>query len=251
MVASVAVLSDIHGVAPALDAVLGDPALLAADHIVVTGDLASGPQPIDVLDRLVTLGGNVTMIRGNADRELVSLARGEPIEIPDDVSSWATHQLGEHHVDLLAGLPETVTLDIDGFGPVLFCHATPRSDSDVVLVDSSVGRWTSASAAVADEVGTVVCGHTHMPFMRLVDRRLVINPGSVGMPYGRAGGHWALLHDGSTTFHRAEFDLDAAVSTVIDGSAYPDREEWASYFVRAQAGDVEAIDAFTPADDRR
>ena len=67
-----------------------------------------------------------------------------------------------------------------------FCHGTPRDDNEVVLVDTRLERWAEAFAGLPDEVRTVVCGHTHMPFARLVDRRLVVNPGSVGMPYGRA-----------------------------------------------------------------
>ena len=69
MVSSVAVLSDIHGVMPALDAVLAEPDLQRADRIVLTGDIAAGPQPTEVLDRLLGLGDKVVWVRGNADRE--------------------------------------------------------------------------------------------------------------------------------------------------------------------------------------
>ena len=81
---SVAVLSDIHGVLPALDAVLTEPDVIAAERIVVTGDIAAGPQPTQVLDRLAELGDRVTLVRGNADRELVDLARS-----PGQASSFA------------------------------------------------------------------------------------------------------------------------------------------------------------------
>ena len=64
MISSVAVLSDTHGVLPAVDAVLAEPAVAAADRIVVTGDIAAGPQPIAVLDRLLELGDRVTLVRG-------------------------------------------------------------------------------------------------------------------------------------------------------------------------------------------
>ena len=72
MATSVAVLSDIHGVLPALDAVLAEPAVRSAERIVLTGDIAAGPQPVQVLDRLLGLGDRVTWVRGNADRELWS-----------------------------------------------------------------------------------------------------------------------------------------------------------------------------------
>ena len=74
MVGSVAVLSDLHGVLPVLDAVLAEPDVCGADLIVVTGDHAAGPQPVAVLDRLAGLGDRVVLVRGNADRELVALA---------------------------------------------------------------------------------------------------------------------------------------------------------------------------------
>ncbi|MDF8265044.1 metallophosphoesterase family protein [Luteipulveratus flavus] len=82
MISSVAVLSDIHGVLPALDAVLEEPDVRAADRIVLTGDIAAGPQPVATLDRLSALDDRVVWVRGNADRELVACARGPPRTTP-------------------------------------------------------------------------------------------------------------------------------------------------------------------------
>jgi predicted phosphodiesterase len=83
MLDRVAVLSDIHGALPALEAVLAEPDVAAADLIVLTGDIAAGPQPVEVLDTLVGLGDRVLLVRGNADRELVALARGLDAVVPD------------------------------------------------------------------------------------------------------------------------------------------------------------------------
>jgi diadenosine tetraphosphatase ApaH/serine/threonine PP2A family protein phosphatase len=163
---------------------------------------------------------------------------------------WAAAQLTPAHVELLAGLPHPVVRAVRGFGPVLFCHGSPRDDNEVVLVDTRLERWAEAFAGVPAEVRTVVCGHTHMPFVRLVDRRLVVNPGSIGMPYGRPGGHWALLRDGDVSLRRVEIDVAAAVAAVIDGSAYPDRAEWADEYIRGRASDADAIAAFGPRDGR-
>ena len=85
---------------------------------------------------------------------------------------------------------------------------------------------------------TVVCGHTHMPFTRLAHGRLVVNPGSVGMPYGRAGAHGALLADGVVTLRRSVYDAGAACAAIRDQSGYPDAAEWADYFVHARASDA-------------
>ncbi|SDU65281.1 metallophosphoesterase family protein [Jiangella alkaliphila] len=248
MVASVAVLSDVHGALPALEAVLAEPDVRAAERIVLTGDIAAGPLPVETLDLLVSLGDRVTWVRGNADRELVAVARGGTSGI--DVSDWAGRQLRPDQVDLLAALPHPVTLDVDGFGPVSFCHGTPRDDDEVVLVDSSLERWAEVLSTVPGDVRTVVCGHTHMPFQRLVDRRLVVNPGSVGMPYGRPGPHWALLRDGVVTLRRTAVDPDALADAVVAASAYPGARAWADAYARTVHSDAEALTVFAPRDGR-
>jgi predicted phosphodiesterase len=164
---TVAVLSGIHGVLPALESVLAEPEVAGADRIVLTGDLAAGPLPRETLDLLAPL------------------ATGR------------------------SGLPLTAVLEVAGLGTVLFCHATPRDDEEVVLADSRLERWAEVLGSVGPEVGVVVCGHTHMPFSRLAHGRLVVNPGSVGMPYGRPGAHWALLGPGAQ-LRRTMFDPGTA-----------------------------------------
>ncbi|KAB7846406.1 metallophosphoesterase family protein [Streptomyces mobaraensis] len=252
MVASVAVLSDVHGVLPALEAVLAEPDVTAADLIVVTGDHAAGPQPLEALDRLRALGDRALLVRGNADRELAALARGEMA--PDDAwepDLWAARRLRDEDVELLANLPHPVTMEVDGFdGRVVFCHGTPRDDAEVVLVDTRLDRWAEVFAELPDDVRTVVCGHTHMPYARLVDRRLVVNSGSVGMPYGRPGASWALLRDGQVHLRHTPFDVDAAVDRVATESSYPAARAWADHYVRARTTDAEALRAFGPRDGR-
>lgn len=250
MVDSIAVLSDIHGVLPALDAVLGEPDVQTADRIVVTGDIAAGPQPVEVLNRLLDLDERVVWVRGNADRELVTLARGGGADIPDPIAPWAAARLGPDLVEWLDQLPHPVVLAVDGFGDIVCCHGTPRDDEEVVLVDSRLDRWAEVLAELPDSVTTVVCGHTHMPFTRLAHGRLVVNPGSVGMPYGRAGAHWALLAGGVVALRRTEFDIDAACAAITAASSYPDVAEWVDYFLHARAGDAEALRVFAPRDGR-
>jgi predicted phosphodiesterase len=248
MVASVAVLSDIHGVLPVLEAVLAEPDVQSADLVVVTGDHAAGPMPVETLDAVAALGERCVLVRGNADRELVEVARGGSSEHAESV--WAGAQLRTDQVGLLAGLPHPVTLTVDGFGPVVFCHGSPRDDDDVVLVDTRLERWAEVFADLPAEVQTVVCGHTHMPFARLVDRRLVLNPGSVGMPYGRAGGAWALLRGGQVSLRHTPVDVDAVCRRIIAESAYPDREAWADEYVRSRHSDAVALTVFAPRDGR-
>jgi putative phosphoesterase len=248
MEASVAVLSDIHGVLPVLDAVLAEPDVAAAERIVVTGDHAAGPLPVEVLDRLVGLGDRCLLVRGNADRELVEVARGRDSSI--DVSNWAGRRLRPDQVELLDGLPHPLRLEVAGFGTVVFCHGTPRDDDEVVLVDTRMSHWAEVFADLDDADRVVVCGHTHMPFARLVDRRLVVNSGSIGMPYGRAGGSWAMLRDGQVELRHTPIDIEDAVAAVVAESAYADRQAWADEYVRSANSDAGAVAAFGPRDGR-
>jgi len=248
VVSSVAVLSDVHGVLPVLDAVLAEPDVEAAELIVITGDHAAGPMPVPVLDRLTGLGDRCRLVRGNADRELVAIRNGDWSEHPE--SRWAAEQLRPDQVRLLAELPHPVHLAVEGFGSVVFCHGTPRDDEEVVLVDTRLEKWAEVFVGLEADVRTVVCGHTHMPFIRLVDRRLVINPGSIGMPYGRAGGAWALLRDGQVALRHTAVDVDAAIAAVIAGSSYPDRSAWAQEYLRSANSDADALQAFGPRDGR-
>ncbi|RYY48116.1 MAG: metallophosphoesterase [Actinomycetales bacterium] len=252
MLSTVAVLSDVHGVLPALEAVLAEPGVADADLVVVTGDHTWGPQPAEVLDRLRGLGAAVLLVRGNADRELLQMSRGIDVGLADDpLSVWGAGQMTTAHQELLDAMPEQVTLEIEGFGPVRFCHATPRDDQEVVLVDSRLERWAEVLADLPDDVRTVVCGHTHMPFLRLVDRRLVVNPGSVGLPYGHDGASWAVLSGGQVTFGRTALDHDQLVRDVVAGSSWTGVAAWAEETLRRPAGDVEALTTFGPRDGRR
>jgi putative phosphoesterase len=247
----IAVLSDIHGVVPALEAVLAEPDVRSADRIVLTGDLAAGPQPVETLDSLSALGDRAIWVRGNADRELVTLSRGGQTSIPDPIAPWAAAQLRPDQVKLLDSLPLSVTLDLGPLGHTVFCHATPRDDEEVVLVDSRLERWAEVFSTLDETVSTVVCGHTHMPFVRLAHGRLVVNPGSVGMPYGGAGAHWAVLSDdGGVTLRVTQFDMDAACARMTAESSYPDAGGWADYYVRSRASDADALGTFGPRDGR-
>ncbi|GIL30673.1 metallophosphoesterase family protein [Actinocatenispora comari] len=245
-----AVLADIHGHLPALDAVLADVEAAGVDALVLNGDIATGPMPAETLDRLLALGDRAIWVGGNADRELVEECDGRlPTDLPDLVTlptRYAASRLTRAHRDLLAGLPLTVTLDVDGLGPTLFCHASSRSDTEMVLVDSPVDRYRQAFANSAER--TVVLGHTHMPFDRLADRRRFVNPGSVGMPYGEPGAYWALLGPHVTLRH-TRYDLAAAADALRAAAPdYPDIDEFVAENVRTVPSDAEALAVFTPQD---
>jgi putative phosphoesterase len=189
----IAALYDIHGNLPALDAVLAE---VDAEVIVVGGDFSVGPQPAETVERLRSLDGEVRFIRGNAEREVFQEEAGlAPPEIIDVVRA----QLSQEQLAFLKGLPLTTTV-----GDVLFCHATPRSDEEILTRDSADERWRDALFGV--DAGLVVCGHTHVQFERRVGDVRLVNAGSIGMPYEDApGAYWALLSGSDVELRRTGY----------------------------------------------
>lgn len=238
----VAVLADIHGNLPALEAVLAEQDIAAADRIVLLGDIALGPMPVESLELLASLGDRAVWVHGNCEREVVSAYDGTSVPGPNSDGARGTASLlGRRHRDLLDGLPLLVPLDVIGLGPVLFCHATPRRDDEFVLVDSPLPVWERALSGVDQPV--VVMGHTHMPFDRLVGGRRAVNPGSVGMSYGAAGACWALLGPG-VELRRTRYDVERAAERIRSGG-HPDAAAWARDYVVSPPDDAEALAVFT------
>jgi predicted phosphodiesterase len=244
----VAVLADIHGNLPALDAVLTDVWQAGPDLIVLNGDIADGPMPAQTLGRLAELGDRAVWVRGHADRRLVDAFDGN-FMIPGldtdpsaDWFEWCAARLNRYYRDLLADLPPLVTLNVDGLGPVAFCHATARDDGEYILVDSPIAHYRGAFAGVAEP--TVVVGHTHMPFDRLAAGQRVINAGSVGLQYGHQGASWAMLGP-DITLRRTRYDADAAAAVLWSAARDLPGIEGFTGNVRTPASDQEALKAFT------
>ena len=251
MIRSIAVLSDTHGVVPCLNAVLGEPDVERADAVVVTGDLAARPQPTQVLDRLLELGDRLALVRGNADRDLVTAARGGQLpEGTPAVDLWAASTLSDFHVELLDGLQHPVTLTLQGVGDVLFCHGSPRDDNEVVLVDTGPSQWAKVLSDVPDSVRIVCCGHTHTPFARLVNRRWVVNSGSIGMPYGSSGAPWILLDAQGLHLRTTPIDPHLVARSIVEESGFPDAPTWIRDYVLASPSDLNALQAFALRDGR-
>jgi predicted phosphodiesterase len=202
----VAALYDVHGNLPALDAVLAELEQEEPDAIVFGGDIIAGPMPRETLERVRSLGQKAHLIRGNADRIALEFRRGLRSE-GEGLGDWVGRQLTDKEVEFLETLPLTVTLDLDGLGPTCFCHATPRDDEEVFTERDPDG--IVAEMLAGTEETTIVCGHTHMQVDRRVDRRRVVNAGSVGLSYDGAGAHWALLGP-DVELRRTDYDREDA-----------------------------------------
>lgn len=200
----VAVLCDVHGNLPALEAVLAEVASLEVDRIVCGGDVVAGPFPHECLERLLAL--DAVFVRGNGDRE------------PWD---WVAGRLDPPTLKFLRKLPVSVSL-----GGVLYCHGSPRSDEEILTRVSPEERVRAALSGVEERL--VVGGHTHVQYERELDGIRLVNAGSVGSPYeGRPGAFWALLDGEEVDLRRTAYAVDAAVS-LIRGSGYPAAEDLAA-----------------------
>jgi putative phosphoesterase len=226
----IAALYDIHGNLPALQAVLKELEQVQPDVIVLGGDIVSGPMPSQTLERLQQLTGKVLALRGNADREVVVACTGEiaTLNLPEEVAEvtqWTAQCLKPEQRDFLAQLPEYVTLELDGIGAVLFCHATPYSDETIFTPLTPPERLRTLFHDVKQPL--VICGHTHMQFELHVDGVQVLNAGSVGMPYAdQPGAYWLLLTPEGCEFRKTSYDL-ATAAQAVKASGYPQAQEFA------------------------
>jgi putative phosphoesterase len=202
----IAALSDIHGNLPALEAVLRELDREQPDLIVFGGDVASGPMPAETIELLRKLK-DARFVRGNADRGLIEEFDGKaPSPMPGPFASWCAQQLNREQRDFLDSFEDKIQI-----GRVLFCHASPRNDTDVFSAETPDDRVRFLMGGV--DADLVVCGHTHMQFDRSVDGLRIVNPGSVGMPYGRPGAYWAML-DSDVEMRRTDYDREAAAARI-------------------------------------
>jgi putative phosphoesterase len=215
---NVLALYDIHGNLDALEAVLADPRAAHPDAVVVGGDTVPGPFARETLARLDELSAPLHWVRGNGERE-VAEAIGAPAAAPDD---WAARtaaitatELGTDQAHALGEQPLTVQLD-----GVLFCHASPRRDDEMLTRLSQPQRWQQALAGTT--AALVVAGHTHQQDDRVVSGVRFVNAGSVGLPYeGDGAARWLWIADGRPQLRKTTYDA-AGAGTRILNAGWPD-----------------------------
>jgi predicted phosphodiesterase len=224
----------------------------------VGGDVVPGPMPRECLRRLLALDVPVQFVHGNC--ELSALAQmeaartgvvkywgttsGRPLpEVDQVIMRWTAEQIQPEFEDLIATWPRTLRLSVDGVGDVLFCHGTPRSETEIIL------RTTAEEnlRPLFDPLGAdlVICGHTHMQFDRRVGGTRVVNAGSVGAPFGRSGAYWSLIGPG-VELRRTEYDLERAAER-IRATDHPRARESAEEILNPRP-EEEMLALFQPAE---
>jgi predicted phosphodiesterase len=206
----VAILSDLHGNAVALDACLTDLAAQGgADRIVAAGDLCmDGPRPKRVLKRLREVGAAV--VRGNTDRMIALEDANRYDDAERDALLWQRGALGQDWVAWIGAAPATLTIG-DGPDALLITHATPQRDDEHVWPDATDDQLERITAGVVPR--TLAFGHLHVPYVRCWRDRLFVNVASAGLPKdGDPRAHYAILVQRpggwSVRSRRVAFDVD-------------------------------------------
>ena len=202
------------------------------------------PCPVKRSTRLLALDTPVQFIRGNGDRVVLAQMGGvESAEVPEPFREdvrWVARQLDREHESLLSSWPLTLHVEIPGVGDVLFCHATPRNDSEIFTRLTAEDRLVPVFEGL--DVPVVVCGHTHMQFDRTIGRTRVVNAGSVGMPFEEPGAYWVLLGP-DVQLRRTLYDLAKAAERIRD-TKYPHAEDFAARNVLQPPSAAQTLEAF-------
>lgn len=223
----IAFISDIHGNAIALDAVLNDMKKQEIDKIYVLGDLCyRGPEPKRSLELIRSL--NTEVIKGNADEWVVrGVHEGEvpekALQMMTAERKWIVSRLEPSDVEYLEGLPTRIHCEINGTSIHGF-HATPDSLFDVVLPNAE-DRVLESRLMSSQDAQIYVYAHIHKPYIRYINGRVIMNIGSVGLPFDgipKASYGLIQIEEGkqSTSIQRVDYDVEEVVRLYHEGN-YP------------------------------
>jgi putative phosphoesterase len=180
----IAIIADIHANDVALDAVLADIEMVQPEQIVCLGDVAAtGPQPRQVLERLRALSCPAVM--GNADAWLLdpqpSGTSDEHIRRFETIDRWCAAQLAPDDLAYLRTFQPTIALSLGEDATLLCFHGSPLSNTDIIRAttpDDELERMLGGQRATV-----LAGGHTHTQLLRRYRDMILLNPGSVGLPY--------------------------------------------------------------------
>ena len=241
----IGLISDVHGNLLALEAVLAELEREELDGLVCLGDIAVGPQPAEALARVRALGCPV--IKGNWDDWFCEgIPRADDDEIARklvEIGEFWVAQLSADDLAAMRAFSPTVELDL-GDGEAALCfHGSPSSNMDGIY---SVTSDDALAQILGDVRGLVLlCGHTHLQMLRRLEHTLVVNPGSVGLPFSDWAPNtiriapWAeygiLSHDDgrlSIDLRRTTYDVEALLELSLE-SGMPHARWWVDCWQRS------------------
>jgi putative phosphoesterase len=226
----IAVITDIHGNLPALEAALGRIADLGIERIYCGGDLVGyGPWPNEVCELIQergipTIYGNYDYAIARDDEDCMCAYRDQHERNLGQLSvDWTLEHTSQASKDVMRGLPFDLRFDLGG-KRVRLVHGSPRKVNEYLVEDKPTKTFERIAAGAACDV--LVFGHTHRPWIHTYDGVLFVNCGSVGKPKdGDARGGFAVLEaagDGvEARIQRFQYDAEYVASQVVE-SGLPD-----------------------------
>ncbi|ADU31425.1 metallophosphoesterase family protein [Evansella cellulosilytica] len=227
----IAFISDIHGNATALEAVLHDIERKQVDKIVVLGDICyRGPEPKRSLQLVQQL--NTTVLKGNADEWVVrGIQEGEvpqhALNMMRKEREWIVERLDSHDLTYLENLPTNHVLQFSNDLNIHCFHATPSSLFDVVPQHEQADSL-SEKLMSQEEAGIYLYAHIHLPYVKYINGKVVANLGSVGLPFdGTAKSSYLIVEDDNgqvqLTIQRVDYDIEKVVEQ-YQSLQYPNSE---------------------------
>jgi putative phosphoesterase len=233
-----ALISDIHGNLAALEAVLAELKAADIDRIVCLGDVAVGPQPVETLRRIQALECAVVM--GNWDEYLLEGAPktgGELADVLTDMCAWTADQLLPRDREYVRTFVRTVDVELGGGMKLLAFHGSPRSSEDQIFATTPDEELEEMLGS--HEASLFAGGHTHFQLFRRHGESVVVNAGSVGLPFRRMQpgvmqvSPWAEYcvitaqrRHLAVELRRAAFDVEEFTRLMVRGGM-PHAERWA------------------------
>ncbi|RPI96815.1 MAG: metallophosphoesterase [Chloroflexi bacterium] len=190
-----AILADIHGNIPALEAALQEIEKDAVDGFIVAGDMLVGPNSVEVISRLRKL--DARMICGNNENYMLRFAAGEAPAWWYTAHQWSFmrwnyRRMDEDTLNFIKNLHEQLTIHFEGIDAIRVVHGSPRNVSESIYPEKDRATLDAALRMVSEPV--LIFGHTHQAWQMRLDGRLALNPGSVCSTFmGKPGGSYAIL----------------------------------------------------------
>ena len=223
-----AFISDIHGNAVALEAVLHHLQHLNIDQIYVLGDICfRGPEPKRALELVRSLQAKV--IKGNADEWIVrGVMAGEvpeqALEMMNKERDWSVSQLNETDIEYLKNLPEDLKIETNNGNLIHAFHATPADLFEIVQQNGPIAE----KIMIMQEASMYVYAHIHNPFVTYRDGKCVANLGSIGLPFdGQPLASFLVVEEVGEQLRvyneRVPYDISKVINQ-LDASEYPNKE---------------------------
>lgn len=234
-----AVLSDIHGNLTALNAVLEDINKSEIDGYIIAGDhVIDCPQNNEVLEKIKNLDAYV--IKGNREKYIMNYHNGMHSEWDNHKQMaavvWAYNNMDEDNINYIDNLPEQLNISLANMDTIRVVHGSPFNISEQLFPDKYPERIEKSLRSIKESV--LICGHTHESWSKIVHKKLVVNPGSVGIPFNdNMCAEYAILtwmdNRWIASHHQVKYDLEEVEQMFNGSELFQECRAWSRLTLRS------------------